>query len=364
MAGPITGPIYENISLPGYRLYRERYRQKRPYTTPLLYNMRTCRGQEISSWYERTGLPQSGGGTIGVSNWMPDLVSAYAGKRANALNRAYDKLVGELSEKSGWLENLAQIGKTRMMFVQRAVQLGRFASKLKKFDFKGAAKVLKTPVPSKVSRRKAASQNFLEYEYGLKPLISDLQNSLSILTSFPDVLVPIEGKATEFYRDIFKNLVSGPRTNSYEQRVTAIDIRVKMGCYIEVTNPNVFLANQLGILDLALPWKLIPFSFVVDWFVNVEQVISSLSDWYGVNVITPYSVEVSKGSYQSTNVGIVVNGGGTTDRSWNVSQIQRAMIMTRGTAIPKPTLRIRSFKGFSIERGAQAISLVLSVLGK
>jgi hypothetical protein len=208
------------------------------------------------------------------------------------------------------------------------------------------------------------SQNFLEFEFGLKPLISDIQTSAQILTSFPDVLVPLKGSAKDTYRHVFLDVIGGGYRTSTERRLTSADIHVKLGAYVRISNPNVFLANQLGVLDLALPWKLIPFSFVVDWFVNAEQVFSSMTDWYGVDLINPYSMALTKGNYSSSNVGTIVTGSGETDRWWNTSQVQSSLYMTRGKAIPMPSLRIKQFKGVSIERGCQALSLVVSVFGK
>jgi hypothetical protein len=119
----------------------------------------------------------------------------------------------------------------------------------------------------------------------------------------------------------------------------------------------------LGLLDVALPWKLIPFSFIVDWFVNVEDCISSLTDWYGCTLEHPMTTELTKGEQESfsySNISYPVNPPDGNEQKVRQSSVK----MQRTLGLPGPTLQIKPFKGFSLERGLQAIALVISVFGK
>jgi len=52
-----------------------------------------------------------------------------------------------------------------------------------------------------------------------------------------------------------------------------------------VDNPNLWLANRLGLINPAtVIWDLIPWSFVVNMFVNVNQMVSSVTDEVGLNI--------------------------------------------------------------------------------
>ncbi len=63
-----------------------------------------------------------------------------------------------------------------------------------------------------------------------------------------------------------------------------------MGCEVTISNPNLYLANNLGLANPAIVvWELIPFSFVVDWFVTVGQFLENGSAWLGLTVTKPYT---------------------------------------------------------------------------
>jgi hypothetical protein len=288
--------------------------------------------------------------------------ASYSTLRAAAYNAAYERLKSQVSDRAGWAENIAQINKTRKSIIERSVQLANVAKSLRKGDFVAVAKALRTPIPSGVSNRKAASQNFLEWEYGVKPLISDLQSSMQILLSDPGERA-VKGRALERISRVTK---SGNSTSSaYAFARDAVEGTITMTCRtgVRVVNPNLYLANQMGLIDLALPWKLVPFSFVVDWFVNVEQVISSVTDWYGLQLVNPHYTEFLRGqqTYVSNDLHWISDG-----RSWGSNVVtQRSHVeLIRTLGLPSPTIVVKPFKGFSLERGLQAISLVLSVLGK
>lgn len=358
MVAPVTGPFTSTPVNHSYRLLTKTgYRQKPPYTLPLTYYHFYQRGFIKNVQYN--GTSPAVYGEWGSRLLGPGYFSDESRHEAAAYNQAYARLKAQVSDSAGWAENFAQINKTRTMIVDRSVQLARFASALRKGRFNDAARVLRTPRPSGVSGRKAVSQNFLEFEYGIKPIISDLQSSMSILTSDPGVRRVVgSGKS-----NISVNTnVYGRAGAYYTTDRNAVDFTVAIRCQanVRVTNANLFLANQLGIIDLALPWKLMPFSFVIDWFVNVEQVISSVTDWYGVSLENPFWTRkrwANQTGFSSSLTAAPVYG--------NVSSFFRTYTQTTRTlGLPSPTLVIKPFKGFSLQRGAQAISLVLAVLGK
>ncbi len=58
---------------------------------------------------------------------------------------------------------------------------------------------------------------------------------------------------------------------------------------VRVDNPNLFLASRLGLTNpAAVAWELVPYSFVVDWFVNVGDYLNQFSEFHGVTLINPY----------------------------------------------------------------------------
>lgn len=362
---PITGPFSANTNPdPFTNRYRWGYRQARPYNLPLQFVLTQSRGWDHGWTTDRWSTSYSGkskNASLGSQyNQMPS-------RKADVYNKAYDRFKGSISDTAGWAENIAQAGKARVMFNDRAVQLGKFTLALAKRDFGRAARILRTPKPSGVSHKKAVSQNFLEWEYGIKPIISDLDSSMKILTSDPGVR-KLKGSNRDRKDDVVITRLGTQKLGSLTTEEGHSQYAVTIRSQVRVTNPNLFLANQLGLLDLALPWKLIPFSFVVDWFVNVEQVISSMTDWFGLQLVNPHVTTMERVHYYRLqhNWDLRMDGFDSV-WYWFTTKNERFLEFVecrRSLGIPGPTLTVKPFKGFSLQRGAQAIALVLSVLGK
>lgn len=362
MALPVLGPFISTPSEPFTDNYRARRTQAMPIDRPLDYRMyRNSGTDKFTNWFY-DGSSSSPVPTKNAS-YSPSSIPGYAQALQSTYNLAYEALRGSAGETGGWAENLAQMDKTRRMVVDRAVQIANVVAAIRLGSFGAAARALRTPVPSSVSRRKAVAQNFLEFEYGVKPIISDLQSAMVALTSTDFEDRSIRGRSRHHLQDVSSGSVG---LSNYQTRTTTIrtcDIDITCRAIIRITNPNLFLANQLGLLDLALPWKLIPFSFVVDWFVNVEQVISATTAWYGCQLLHPhvsYFVTGNRDYYHRVNS---VQASGAS-QGYIQRTRQESLTFERVTGIPNPKLVMKPFKGFSLNRGAQALALVTAVLGK
>lgn len=74
-----------------------------------------------------------------------------------------------------------------------------------------------------------------------------------------------------------------PYTSEWKVRVTG-----KARVSLNTTFWDNFLARH-GLLNIAaLSWELIPFSFVVDWWINVGEVLTSLDSALFINSLTGY----------------------------------------------------------------------------
>jgi hypothetical protein len=354
MVAPTVGPYFRETN-PGVfsKVHRTGMKQARPYNLDLEYSLDHWEGWDTLHSSETGSIV----GPIKNVSWGVQSMSEYPRHLQATYNAAYAKLQSEICDSAGWGENIAQAGKTRKMINDRLTQVARFSIALKHKRFREAAGILFMPTPKRVSQNKAVSSNFLEYEYGVKPLLKDIQDSMKILTSDPGER-RVRATKTSYWQE--RDSVSGP---GFYQLDTAIGrVRVGLQATVRVTNPNLFLANQLGLLDLALPWKLIPFSFIVDWFVNVEQVISSCGNGFGLALTKPLTKVLLRGGHNySARTFYEANGQVYTNTA---ARAQSHVRFARTIGISGPSLVVKPFKGFSLERGAQAIALVLSVFGK
>lgn len=346
----MSGPFVESSTQPFADVYKARYRQVPPYDHPLPYIYRYTFGRQTN---RLTGTQSKS------ANWSLQTAMS-ATEKAAIYNEAYAKLVDKLGDSAGWAENIAQAGSARAMFNNRAVQICRGMLALKQCRFKEVARIIRSPVPSRVSNKKSLSQNILEWEYGWKPLLSDLDSSVKIILSDPSPTT-IKGRKRRPWQ--FHQISRSEDSTYRNVRDNTQDgwYAVELGCGVRISNPNTFLAKQYGLIDIALPWKLLPFSFVVDWFVNVEQTMSSCTDWFGVTRTDSYNTVLAKGNRVETFT------------SYN-KQLQRfsqstileqdSVYCERALGFSGPTLIVRPFRGFSLERGIQAIALTIAVLGK
>lgn len=281
--------------------------------------------------------------------------------RQAAYNLAYERFRAQVSDTAGWGENLAQINQARNMFNDRGVQLWNVVNNIRHGNLRAAANALKSPAPSRMTARKSVAAQFLELEYGIRPLVKDIGDSIKFLTETEFGWRKITASARDVWRDTGR---SGSYPTSYSGYDALVDARVKILGKVRVTNPNLFLAGKLGFIDPALPWKLIPYSFVVDWLINVEQVVSSMTDWYGLALDEAQHTYFFQSRASNFSGNTFPAGIGYSEGSVRTDGVFSSVEVYRNMGLPGPTLVLRPWKGFSMERGAQAIALVIGALDK
>lgn len=136
-------------------------------------------------------------------------------------------------------------------------------------------------LPRRVTRD--ISNHWLEYIYGVVPLMADIHDSLDALKKrFEDrpVIQKLRAQHREHFKTNFRAL------GSYSGRSPMVDVEIEaqrkdkaMGIAVM---KNDLLLRSLGAYGFTNPagvaWELTRFSFVVDWFVNVGEVINSLDN--------------------------------------------------------------------------------------
>lgn len=329
---------YEQAVIPGViKIQRGRYRQKPITNTPLPYSL---------TKYLNLGNMPDLGYPAGYGLDYPD--SHYY----DANDSCYKRLVDSCgaSAASAMAANVATWKQTQGSILGRVNQLLRFTSLLKKGNLVAAARTLGLGEPRKSVAKSVANQ-WLEYSYGWKPLVNDIYTSVNVLQGE----CPIQphkcrgrAKTGQYVRKTYYD----PYGHYYEEYRE--DYKIEMGSLVRVVNPNLYLANSLGLINpLSVAWELVPFSFVVDWFVPVGSFLQSMTDWIGMKRINTYTTKYSVSTLQRY----------ATDPKWmSVAGKKRMVRMTRGTAIPNsPSLRPH-FTGFYSARGANAIALLVGSL--
>jgi hypothetical protein len=197
------------------------------------------------------------------------------------------------------------------MVVDSATKLARAAHEVKKGNIGAAAIAL--GVKSRKGHQKrgatnSVASNWLELQYGWKPLLSDVYGAAQFLAK-QNYYVP----RTRCTSSSTKTKNSSART--IETLGEIIDVTssthtVKYVVYFsEPSGGNIPVA--LGLTNpLAIAWELVPFSFVVDWFLPIGTYLNNLDSTQGLTFVKGCKTEFWRGTSSRTEFGTSETVGG------------------------------------------------------
>lgn len=207
--------------------------------------------------------------------------------------------------------NLAQLfaerQKTANTVGDAAMKLVTAFGRLRRGDFKGAASAMGVPPARRGQSRfsrdyakrgaKALGGGWLSLQYGWKPILNDVHGAAEHLATLglqPVYVTTRKSKKRITPGDSFtytkqesletRKLIEGSRVTVVKYGVT----------YHKSPNPNQTL-KEVGITNPALlAWELLPYSFVVDWFLPIGSWISTFDATLGLEFHSGYKTLFSK----------------------------------------------------------------------
>lgn len=242
------------------------------------------------------------------------------------------------------------------MINKRGLQFARAFMALRKGKFRTFLRLLGISPRhrhrhTKWIRPQQAASLWLEYWFGWSPLISDIYSAVDVLQSpYPNREVTARSRR----RTHLTIVTSGSNATD-----VTLDGFATYGYYakVELDNPLLFRANQLGVINPAtIVWEMIPFSFIVDWFIPVGDFLSAPATPAGVVLRDPsrtlkYEMWGSEKLWNSTT-GYVFNSSRT-----HVVDFRRYL------GHEQPKLPRFDFDTLSLSRAASAISLIIAIFG-
>lgn len=196
------------------------------------------------------------------------------------------------------------------------------------------------------------SDTWLEYAFGWRPLMADIQGAADAAArlnthSPPDKVISGFGQESNSYSE---NHLRGGHYTTIQQRVTVTNYaRCRfVGC-ISVKRLDTFETDVLGLsLRDVVPslWELIPYSFLYEYFTNVGSIIDYLSlretdirwAWYGKKI-------GRKHNHHSPSVTADPMGGygpGSVNSTCGQSTISREVVQREAfSGIPFPFPRFK-----------------------
>lgn len=389
---PIDGPFEKTIYLTGmsfgqtnpgtminysnqwFRSRRVWYRQRKPYNIPLQF---TYNWDKVTA-YSAFGYDGPRSQSVYWSS------GANPGSTSDTNDPSYSKAWSAFNGAVSNTANLALAVHERkqslQMFEKRVLQLASFANALRKGDLLGAARKLgvklppkqlrkmkarypkrvrKTPgMPVATAREKAFADNFLEFHFGWAPLVGDMQSAMEVLDTTPPI------RPTRVRRGGTRRTFSEVTTtsgNTVTKTTTTVDYSTsfELSGLVRMTNSDAALAGNMGLLNpLTLVYEAVPFSFVLNWFVNVEEYLQGFTGLVGYSIENPCITFFGKSitQYNRWNQYLAQAPYGA------YATIERIALMRVPGAIPRPQLSFRPIEGLSATRGITAIALLLQRL--
>lgn len=124
---------------------------------------------------------------------------------------------------------------------------------------------------------------WLEVQYGWKPLLSDIYGAASDLAAKDsqdsqryNVTVKATRSSADKYRDVLHVQDSiGSNVTLKRSRNTSFDAFIRLDYTMD--NPYLHTLAQKGFTNpLSVAWELVPYSFVVDWFLPIGNYLEQL----------------------------------------------------------------------------------------
>lgn len=356
----------------------------------ITYNSNRESGQIVKresplTMYLEELLTCRGGNSVDVSNWS---AAYYTQGWVPSSSQCYARAYGSFKKQAAMpsaevLLNVVEGRKSLEMISARAFQLRNFAQALRRGQLKHAFEYMTLNPDSSLlamkngrrrdsrfvsgkerqasmddARRwrqllKDISSVVLEYRYGWSPLMQDIKGALDVLSQ------PIPDKAIRSSRSR-----SFSETYGSGVKPTQISERVTIKGRIRVSNPNLDLANRLGLINPAsVAWEAVPFSFIVDWFLPVGNFLGSFTDFMGIELVDA-SITGKRTWYQAEEGGYSYLRATGTDFYWDPKRMSgRGVKMVRQVGVgslPRPPLTLGS--GLSPGRAVNAVALLLQAL--
>jgi len=337
MVAPVTGPFSSNEELLGppnslgqrtvwYSKSKSWQRQKKPYNLPLTFSFKVKFIDSFNKTNPDGSLSMSQCSSLVEPHvWDP---SGAASQRS--FNKARAALIEEL--KPAQAELGAAVAEWRQsvgMISQRALQLARAASAIRRYRVKEALNILGVSAPSKGAEpiiRKGSknfANNLLEIRFGWLPLIRDVDNALKTLTGgLPSIRVHGRGVDSGSWATD-SGVVNNQRSKTSGTYKSSHRITARVGAI----NPNLALANQLGLVNPAsVAWEVIPYSFLFDYWVNVGQFLSGFTDLLGYDLLdTNWTWRVTASSHDSVQWNMNQPQPGSADWTAHKFELKRTV---------------------------------------
>lgn len=288
----------------------------------------------------------------------------------NALRGAREQLVnlamfiGELDKSMGMMADKA----SRISSAAKDIRTGKFAK---------AARTLGVRKPKKAKRNKSFANNWLEFQYGWAPIVTDMAGILQhVHRGSRTLLVNARSRSTKTDRKI-------SYLTSFQIEEAAAQHRLFVN-WRHVQDRSVFeqvhlvfrpasgfwdQVSRLGFMDPAtLAVDAVPLSFVLGWFVNICDLLSDMNRGLTLDYVTGSYTEYQKWT------GVITGTPTWQDTKWHqykyvmgkqfVQPVKETQVFMDRTVLPEAEIAVTLALGVptSVNQAITALALVVQRL--
>ncbi|DAD49926.1 TPA_asm: maturation protein [ssRNA phage ESO010] len=278
-------------------------------------------------------------------------------------------LLGKLREKiTGSSFNLAvaaaEASQGLGMIASAAVKINRAYGQVRRGRWAAAGRTLTGVAvpPRKAARMRpgshpdAVANNWLELQYGWRPLLGDVFDACASLAHF------LNTPLIKSYRASRKVLGTSFTGTPTQMVWGTSDVYTRVSIIARVREASV--PALLGLTDPAsVVWEKLPFSFVADWFLPIGSWLSSrgLSSSMSATYVISRKVYASVGAPRMIGDGIISYPGFTSDFSGQDVAFSREV--TSSLDVPLPELKPLG-KWLTWQHAANAVALVVTAASR
>jgi hypothetical protein len=276
-------------------------------------------------------------GTFSTSNIiMPTLVPVSNAQQVITNGRAKQSLLSRIkNQKTNFAVAGAEMGKTLSMVASSATKIANSLRNLRHGNIAEAASSLGITASKRSMRRfnrtyrqdaeHAVGKTWLEFQYGWKPLLSDVYGAAQEAADAVSPIFSGTAKAKSSATSVASlsgtenwgfpvNLFLEDRTAKYEVMYIA---------HYVMQNSVAHRAAMNGLINpLVVAWELVPYSFVVDWFFPIGNYLNTLDATSGL-AFTGGSVTSSQTVRSTRTRTLTPNAAGSAENVMMIASLFR-----------------------------------------
>jgi len=322
------------------------YADDRRYMTQGVYSGATGTNNStgVVTVYANSGFVYSGTDLLSKYNAYFN-ASSFATKAGIAYNGMLVQLLGKVADQKANLGvAYAEAAKTAAHISHTAERLDRAYRALRSRNFWEVAKQLNinfstSPGPRRYARSpwKAPDvhKTWLEYKYGWMPLLMDVKGTAELFAQHVvgrPLRFSVQAKVdVPFVTDSSTSYAAfGGGTASWSETLSgSYSARSKL--WLEITNPHLAALQQMGLTNpLLVAWELVPYSFVLDWFISVGDWLKGLSALHGVSIRRAMRSNINSLTYTYSQPATTAVSSGSTFRNGAKVAMVRQRAYNRG----------------------------------